>query len=227
MKEYRKKELVAYVVGNALLILMITGAFDDFYLADSKGVSIIVRVLLESVLPVTVLYTYVLIADSIVPSKIKDAIVYLPCGAPGSRIFSIIRNKKGDKRFSSEEARNQYSDIYKKIDEIGEKTNQSKEIQNTEWYAIYRQHADEGSICTAQQDFLMVRDMSSMTILIILLYLFISLSTDYLLFSCKMIVTLLSEFLITWIAAKSKAMTFALNVIANDIHHPRKSKTVD
>lgn len=220
MKDYRKEELKTYVIGNILIILMFSGVFEKiFYLPEdlSVGVTDIVSKLLGSALLSSIIYIYVFILDSLVPSKLKDFIVYFPCGRPGDKIFEKVREKRIDPRFTQEDATIKYQETYKELDLIFDKKKKHA-FQNSKWYGIYQSIEENPTVALAQKDFLLNRDMCNITVAILILYVLISWISKIYTIKVGALMWLLVEILLTNIAAKGKAKRFALNVIAKDIH---------
>ena len=216
MKDYRKDELKTYVIGNILIIVMFSGLFKIFF-SLSDGTIDIISKLLGSALLSSILYIYVFILDSFIPSKLKDFIVYFPCGRPGDKIFEKIREKEIDPRFTHEDAMTKYQDIYKELDLISDRKKKHV-FQNSKWYGIYQSIEENPTVTLAQKDFLLNRDMCIITVVILILYVLISRISKIYTIKGGALMWMFVEILLTNIAAKGKAERFALNVIAKDIH---------
>ena len=220
MKDYRKDELKTYVIGNILIILMFSGLFEIFFTLSeelSEEIIDIVSKLLGATLFSSILYIYVFILDSFIPSKLKDFVVYFPCGRPGDKIFEKIREKRIDSRFTQEDAITKYQEIYKELDIISDRKKKHV-FQNSKWYGIYQSIEENPTVALAQKDFLLNRDMCIITVVILILYVLISWISKIYTIKGGALIWLLVEILLTNIAAKGKAKRFALNVIAKDIH---------
>ena len=214
IKDYREKELHAYTIGNILIILLGTGLLDAIILRVSNSWDI-VNTLLSSAVFSSLIYIYVFLADSVIPSKIKDCIVWPKSSMPGHHIFTDIRDKKRDLRFTQEEAIEKYNAVFERIDAVS-CSKAKKDIQNSEWNNIYRKHEKKAQIYVAQRDYLLCRDMNTMTILLIIG--FFALVVYYRqAFSWGTLAILVAEFVITWLTARSKGNRFAYNVIATDL----------
>ena len=220
MKEYRKEELKYYVIGNILIILLLSDVVKKLW-GYSQGIpeNIIENIakLLGVSLLSSIIYIYVFILDSIVPSKLKQFIIFFPFGEPGKTIFQKIRKKNIDSRFTQEDTVVKYSSIYTEQDSIKDKKKQ-EEYQNSKWYSIYQSIEDNPTVVQSQKDFLLNRDMCIITIVIGVIYVIISKVSG--LYEIRKIVIywLGGELIVTYVAAKSKAKRFVLNVIAKDIH---------
>lgn len=220
MKEYRKNELKNYVIGNILVIILFSGVMDLIYAHFGNDIDVlknVVSILLGSALLSSVLYIYVYILDSMVPSKFKDAFVYFLSGRPGDTIFEIILRPGVDARFTSDEAKEKYKDFYVELNQL---TNEKKKrLQNSKWYRIYQSVEADETVRLSQQDFLLNRDMCIISIIMLFLYVVLTLFCSV--FSVKMtvVVWIVIEIIVTKFAAMSKAKRFALNVITKDIHN--------
>lgn len=224
MKEYRKNELKYYVIGNILILLLIHGMFDGLMTRVSNDAVDIIETLLGSAIIGSIVYIYTFLLDSFMPSKAKDAIAYFPTGRPGDYIFTKIEQRDSDARFMKEQVQKKYSDVYKEIYRLqanGKKKELSK-YQNSEWYKIYKDNQDDESVYTSQQDFLLIRDMESMTIMIAAFYI-VMVVLKVISFDGRALAFVIVEFLLSNLAAKSKAKRFTYNVIATDLN-PRTAK---
>lgn len=172
--------------------------------------------LLNSAIVSTFLYIFVYMLDTLIPTDWKDTLVYLFTGRPGDTIFSRIKEKDVDSRFTKEQAQAKYSDIYTEIDKLTCAEKKQK-YENSQWYGLYKKHEAEGAVFVAHRDFLLNRDMSFMTINMAFIYLVISLVFGAVVFSWKVFVFLIIEFIITNLAARGRACKFTRNVIAADI----------
>lgn len=224
LKVYREKELKNYVIGNTLIILVLSGtletllniaglygAIDD--VLSKLGVEIISAGILSSIL-----YSYVFILDAIIPGNWKDYICNFGRPLPGEVIFDEMKKNVRDKRFRQEDVLAKYADVYEKIDDLtGQKR---KAVSNSEWYAVYREHEDEKKVFFSHRDYLLCRDFCISTLLIGLMYFVLSV-LSIVTFDCKIIVMLVIEVITTNIAMRNKQKRFAYNVIAADIH-PKK-----
>ena len=68
-----------------------------------------------------------------------------------------------DRRFSKQTARKVYEKLYTQIDSCKDKK-ECEKIQNQYWYAIYQKYESQAQIYMAQRDFLLLRDMTIMTV---------------------------------------------------------------
>lgn len=209
IKDYRKAELKYYVIGNILVILLISN--DSFDIDKLKNILYIINIILKTTIFLSLIYVYTYILDSSISAIWKDKLIYFYRGRPGDTIFTKIQNNNVDFRFTPDVVKEKYSNIYKELEK-------NKKLQNSCWYEIYKKHENKESIYTAHRDFLLNRDMCTMTLVITILYVVFIFLWDVQYFSWKVLMFFGIEFLITNIAARNKAWRFAYNVIAMDIH---------
>lgn len=224
MKDYRKNELKNYVIGNILVIILFSGVLDLIYAHLGNDIDVLknaVSTLLGSALLSSVLYIYVYILDSMVPSKFKDAFVYFLSGRPGDTIFEKILSPGVDARFTSDDAKEKYKVFYAELNQLTDKKKRGR-LQNSKWYSIYQSLETNETVRLSQQDFLLNRDMCIISIVILFLYVVLSLLSSGFAINKIVVWWLIIEIIITKIAAMSKAKRFALNVIAKDIHIQEK-----
>ena len=225
MKEYRKNELKYYVIGNILILLLMEGMFDGLMAKVSNDAVDIIETLLESAIIGSIVYIYTFLLDSFMPSKAKDAIAYFPTGRPGDYIFTEIEQRCPDARFTKQQVHNKYSDVYKRIYSLqaNDEKEELRKYQNSEWYKIYKKNQDDESVYTSQHDFLLIRDMGSMTIMIVALYIAMVV-LGLISFDGRVVAFFIVEFLLSNFATKNKAKRFVYNVIATDLSQRESSR---
>lgn len=228
LKDYREKELKSYVIGNILIILLVTGIFREIFSIEENVLFEIFKSLFESAIISSVLYIYVFIVDSLIPGDKKFEICYLGyMKMPGFTIFIDAQDGKKkalDGRYTAEDVKTTYVDIYTSLEQA---TNmeQKKELQNTYWYHIYRLHETEPAIYTANRDFLLCRDICIMTVWLLLAY-WGACAMSVLSFSCELTAFFVVEFVFAFFAVRGKGARLARNVLAADIH-PRARGTAE
>ena len=127
LKDYREKELKSYVIGNALIIMTLSGIFNTLLsftesaenannMLSTFGAELISAGIISSIL-----YIYVFILDAIIPGNWKDTICSLYRPLPGELIFEEIKDKIKDKRFTKEDALQKYANIYENLKSLSEK----------------------------------------------------------------------------------------------------------
>lgn len=200
------------MIGNVLAALLVYGVITPETIKSSDMYALLSAVVISSVI-----YVYAFILDTVVPAGWKDSLVYAITGKPGNTIFSDIKEKDMDDRFTREEARKKYKDVYQKIDEASSDKERHR-IENASWDSIYRKYQDKGAVYMAHRDFLLNRDMSFITLDMIVAYFVFSVLLGEISFQWSYLIFLLSEFVVTNLAAKWRVKRFVLNVIAADIH---------
>ncbi len=212
IKDYRKDELRAYVIGNILVALLLHGWVTPEAIKEET-----LTVLVSSAVISSVIYIYVFILDSVVPASWKDNLVYAFIGRPGDTVFTDIRSGDLDARFTKEEAVEKYADVYSEIDSKSTEKEKHK-IENSTWYSIYQKYEDKGTVFISQRDFLLNRDMSFITLDIMAAYVAFSVLFGEINVRRDFLIVLVIEFVLTNLAARWRAKKFVLNVIAADIH---------
>lgn len=215
IKDYRNKELTAYVLGISLVILYIEGiwSFNDLNLEMVQLSSMI----MELILSTSVMAIFVMIADSVIDNKGKEKIVFWQKSMPGTTVFTDIMNKKiKDERFTREAVHDQYSEIYKSLDSISSEK-ERKNQENAAWYIIYKKHKTEKMIEISNRDYLLCRDLTSINIIMMIVYLVLSIALQMFEVKYKVIAFLCLMYFILMIASRLKARRFVLNVIAADV----------
>ena len=221
LKDYREKELKNYVIGNALIILVLSGTFDvllNLHGLNSdinEALSKIVVELISAGLFSSILYTYVFIFDAIIPGNWKDTICNLWRPLPGEVIFDEMEQRVKDKRFTKDAILKKYADVYERLKDLTGK--KRRDVSNSAWYAVYRKLEDETKIFISNRDYLLCRDLCVSTLWIGLMYCILC-RLSILAFNCNLVTLLGIELLATNIAMRSKQRRFAYNVIAADIH---------
>lgn len=136
LKSYREKELKNYVIGNVLVVLALSGAFDALLCWTENNESInnvftaMGSELISAGIISSILYTYVFIFDAIIPGNWKDKICNLCRPIPGELIFEEMRKEVKDKRFTQEEALQKYTEIYAKLNSLTGKKKKKHQIHH-------------------------------------------------------------------------------------------------
>ena len=225
LRDYREKELKNYVIGNALIIIVLLGIFNTLFdVKMDESTNNILLTLSSEIISAgifsSILYTYVFILDAIIPGNWKDSICNLRRPLPGEIIFEEIREKANDKRFTKEKALQKYANIYEIIDNLIGK--EKRKASNDAWYSIYLKYENKTKIFISQRDYLLCRDLCISTLYIGLLYfalwVFSIVAFDY-----RIVILLIVELIATNFAMRGKQKRFAYNVIAMDIHTPEEN----
>ena len=167
IKDYRENELKQYVVATSLLFLLLHGFIDFSNPQNIDYIKGIVSFIGTSILT-SVIYIFTLVIDGVMDDKLKNVIVNLWfMKLPGEYIFTEIKAKNKDIRFTTEEALQRFSAIYSNIP-----TNDRKKriYENSQWYKIYSKHRENPVIFISNRNYLLMRDMYISTFVILMLY---------------------------------------------------------
>ena len=215
IKDYRNNELKNYVIGNILLVLYFSGIFDNLFTLDINSNLNIWKTLIESALVSSIIYIYVFLLDSLIPGDIKQKVAYFHIGKlPGYTIFTKMKQNNKDDRFTHADIVKKYASIYSNMP-VGKK--EKGKYENAQWYKIYNNHKNESKILIANRDFLLSRDLTIITIMLIIIY-FILIGLKIIVFSKTIVTVMLIELIVSNISMRGKATRLAYNVISEDIY---------
>ena len=233
LKDYRNKELRNYAVGNILIILMFSDGlrliFDVYTKNTMASLSNQIIGRFSKVIPefisagviFAIIYIYVFILDALISSEVKFKICYLHNYQPGYSIFTELKVNVKDGRFTKEMALEKYKEIYKRIGETAD-SEKRRQVENTEWYKIYRKHRNEAMISVVNRDYLLCRDLCSMSLCFVLIYFVICLASP-LVFNLGVMMFIVAEYFVTKTATVSKGKRLVYNTIAIDLSTEEKS----
>lgn len=161
------------------------------------------------------IYIYTFLLDSLIPSHWKEKVIwFFNGGRPGDKVFTGISKNNTDDRFSAEEVRIKYEELYQAMKDSDGKAR--KHIENRYWYKLYKKHESHMQIVSSQRDYLLCRDMVFMTLFLLFGYMLFQLFRNDIV-SWKMILFFVVELIISWICACNKGKRYVLNVIALDL----------
>lgn len=221
LKDYRENELKQYVIANALVFLLVHG-FINF--TDTENIKLVQGIvsLLGTTLLASIIYIFTILVDSVIDDKIKNRLVNLYfMKLPGEYIFTEIKNKNKDIRFTTDMALQKYSHIYS---EIPENLNERKKYENSQWYKIYNLYREIPMVFMSNRNYLLMRDMYVSTLVIVVLYFISCFFFRWLTYEKLYIIYLLGILIITNVATHIKAKRFVYNVIALDIFKKEETK---
>ena len=215
IKDYRNNELKNYVIGNILLVLYFSGMFDKIFSQDINSNLNIWGTVIESALISSIIYIYVFLLDSMIPGDIKQKIAYFHIGKlPGYTIFTKMKEGEKDDRFTQADVMKKYSQIYTNMP-VNKK--EREKYENAQWYKIYKDCRNENKILIANRDFLLCRDITIITMMLLILY-FILTSLKIIVFSKIIVIIMVVELIVSNISMRGKARRLAYNVISEDIY---------
>ena len=215
IKDYRNNELKNYVIGNILLVLYFSGIFDNLFTLDINSNLNIWKTLIESALVSSIIYIYVFLLDSMIPGNIKQKIAYFHIGKlPGYTIFTKMKQSVRDDRFTQADVMQKYDQIYTNMPTDRK---EREKYENAQWYRLYRDCKNENKILIANRDFLLCRDITIITLMLLIIYMMLS-CLKIMMFS-KIIVEIMGvELIVSNISMRGKAKRLAYNVISEDIY---------
>ena len=224
MKEYRNKELKYLVYAYIFIFLLLcTSIVDSVTMTIQQGLEN-VSVILECSIISGFIASCIFIFDCVISVNLKNKLVcllFLPM--KGETIFSRINNNKiKDKRFNLNEAQNKYGDI---ISGIPSSKGKKYEYENNHFYKIYNKYKEDKAVEQSLRDYLLCRDMFSITAVFILIYVAsLILFCNIVVFSLKFIAVILFFAVITNIATHVKMDRYVNTVIAKDICNKSEDK---
>lgn len=221
IKNYRDKELKLYALANIFVIIYIEKIITIEGLIDSndKLMTLLVTVL-NSALFLSILYIFVLLFDSLFSANMKTRIIYFWGHLPGETVFSRMKNKVNDMRFTQNQVLEQYKTIYENMPIL--RTDRYK-YENSVWYGIYNKYRENKMVYNSNRDYLICRDMVSSTVVILILYTIFSVVMELIPFKMECIIYLLVMYFVTNIATRVKGERMVNNVIICDIQNNNKN----
>jgi len=142
-----------------------------------------------------------LIVNGIIPSNVKAVIVFwrVHNALPGHRVFTKLLMK--DSRIDQSSLENKYGKLPLKATD-----------QNNLWYKIYKKNENDVIVIDSHKNFLLLRDLSSISFIILFLFPIIIIFNNSL--SLLYPFLLFIQFITITISAKNYGNRFALNVLA-------------
>jgi hypothetical protein len=214
IKNYQNQELRYYVILNISILLLCLHYFDiSFSQENVQFVELFSRIA-NSTIILAVFFCFNFITDALFPKEIKEFLIYAGTTMPGEKVFSKIKNKGIDKRFTVEQVRKKYKAIFKNMPTDKKEKHR---YENSEWYKIYHQYRDKTMISVSHRDFLLCRDIYCSTITTVILYTVVTLVVKFLPFDFRYILYLGFMLIASNIGTHNKANRFVSNVIAYDL----------
>jgi len=222
LKDYRDRELSLYIIAN-VLIFLIVHRFIRVDLTDIPAATKVLADVFSSVVFSAIAFGFILVVECLFTSEFKENLLYLfgLLKMPGSTIFSKIKNKDSDVRFSYQTLKEKYPELY---EDLPADKKARLRYENEHWYSIYSQCRETSMIYYSQRDWLLCRDIFISTFLMIIMYAIVSI-LHFATFNPHYTTFLIILLVITAIGANRKAVRFAFNVIAYDLNRlPEKEK---
>lgn len=211
LKDYRNNELKWFLFANILLMIISSRKLVFGNTVDSwiNGISSLLNISAFS----SAIYILTFVFDSVVPSRVKVFLVFLWRKQPSCTIFTDMEKKFGDNRFTLDDVKNKYPQIFEQI-----KGKPRKFDQTHLWYEIYDRNRDNTIVFGSNRDYLLLRDMHAQTIMLILVYIAICHIVDNVVFSWKFILYLASMTILLNISARVQGNRLMYNVLSVDIN---------
>lgn len=217
IKNYMEKEVPMLMLCHILFLIYLLKIFDvsTLYNDNLDMVELLITILNSTIFS-SILYILTIILDGTISSVSKDNLLYLfrLCKKPGENVFSEIKTKDNDSRFT-------YCDIKKKYSHIYDNMPQEKKVrykyENKEWYKIYSKYREQSMVFYSQREYLMFRDMYILNILLTIIYILFSYCFNLISFDIRYVLYLVVFIIIFNIVARKKAKRFVFNVIAIDV----------
>lgn len=215
LKDYREKELKMYILANILVIVILSNTFvvSEILTSEDSWLVLFIKIV-DSTLISSSIYIFAFLADAMFSSGLKMKMVYFLGELPGANVFSSIKTKNNDYRFTSEQVLEKYKGIY---DNMPNDLKKRRKFENSMWYSIYDKWRDTDMICISNRDYLLCRDLYISTLIIIIGYILGTTTLNIIEFNWKCIYYLLCMMLVTNISTRLKGKRFVYNVIAYDI----------
>ena len=94
------------------------------------------------------LYIFVLLSDSLFSEGMKNKIIYFWGHLPGETVFSRMKEKVKDIRFTQEQVLERYKSIY---DNMPNQRDHKYRYENSAWYKIYNRYRDNKIVYVANR----------------------------------------------------------------------------
>ena len=213
IKDYREKEQKMYIVANIFVLILLSS------LADTLNYQMpwpdILAKLVDTSLLSSTIYIFAFLADALFSNGTKMRLLYLAGHLPGETIFSTLKRKNTDLRFSTDHLLEKYKEIY---DGMPTDKREKYRYENDKWYRIYNRYRDVPMIFMSNRDYLLCRDLYISTIIIFICY---AISCSFLpvfYWNKESVLYLIFMLIITNISAHFKGKRFVMNILAYDLH---------
>ena len=122
LKDYVKDELAKYILVNCIVLLLISGnlKIDTVHVVDV--VDLLGGKMFNAAVTVYIMYIYTFILNSMMSDSFRKTLVWFLSPMPGEIVFEEIGEDSKDKRFTSEKARQIFSEIYSAMEDISDES---------------------------------------------------------------------------------------------------------
>jgi len=222
IKDYRDKELKLYALANIFVIIYIEKIITiEGLLNQSDQSTALFVTIFNSALFLSILYIFVLLSDSLFSESMKNRIIYFWGHLPGETVFSRMKMKVKDIRFTQQQILERYKSIY---DNMPSQRENKYRYENSAWYTIYNRYRDNNMVYISNRDYLVCRDMTSSTVVILILYSIFSIALQIIPFKIECVIYLVAMFIVTNIATRTKGERMVNNVIICDLQAKSKNE---
>jgi len=212
LKDYREKEQKMYIVANIFVLILLSDLF-NLQNNQYEWLNVLVKIL-DSTLLSSSIYIFAFLADALFSSGVKMKLLYFTGHLPGETIFSELKKKNTDLRFTTGQLLAKYKEIFEGLP-VDKK--EKLKYENSQWYKIYNKHRNVSMIFESNRDYLLCRDLYISTLVIIISYLISCNLINVLEFNWTSILYLAIMLIITNVTAHIKGRRFATNVLAYDL----------
>lgn len=213
MKKYRNNELNSYIIVAILAYFIANGGLNKFAGDESESIIQLIINILNILIVIVSIYTFVCILDSVYSGPMKKKLVFLASPEPGEIIFDYILKRK-DRRFSRDDILTCYHDIYEGMPADKE---DRRYYQNQQWYRIYHKYKKVDMVASTGKDFRLCRDIYIATINVLVVYLVLCMITNMISLNVQYILFLIVMMIVSNIAARNKGLKWVYNSLAHDI----------
>jgi len=214
LKDYREKELRWYLLANLFIFLLMHNVFNIQEIENIEFVEACISIT-SSIAFSAVLYLYTLLVESLFSSKTKDFFLNFSIfHLPGQKVFSTIKKKCNDYRFTQEQVLNKYLGVYT---QMPSRKKERYSYENARWYEIYHIHRENSMVEVSHRDYLLSRDIYISTLSIIFIYVISTRLFDFFPFNMEYFIYLFFMLVVMNIGTYQKSKRFVYNVIALDL----------
>lgn len=207
IKNY-SRYLVGFSLANIILYLLFTFGADIIHYIPNEGNMIYITFLFESGIISVILAVLTFILNGLLTSNLKASLVFWKRKntLPGYNIFTNL---------SDDDSRIDKSILIGKYGELPVKPHE----QNRLWYKIYKQYEYNPMIFDSQRNFLISRDMASLSIIFLFIFPTVALILKYLLnipfkWLLSYVCILVIQYILLMVVSRNWGNRFAFNVLA-------------
>lgn len=167
LKKYKSKELQYFIFANSLIIILFSVNINTKTFKNNYDFIFEILTFLGNM---GIIYIYSIILDSLIPTKVKNYLVFGSIKKlSGNLAFTKLFNKgHSDYRVSTTALRNFYRKDWENI-----KLNSQEPLcENKTWYLLYSQVKEEQMIFHSNSNYLLTRDMSIVALFFFIGYFF-------------------------------------------------------